>query len=242
MLLNLVARPPRPPPDATRTTSRPSCGSSPTRATTTWPWRRPTSGSRTSAAARAGSLFGSGPGPELSERAGYLWWDEQPLVRVDEIALPGRAQPPERDGDGRRVPGPRDRRRGGRDRPAHVRRRPPPARADRRDRRRRPRSTTRRRPTSRARSSRCGRSPAAIHLIAGGRGKQQDFSPLAPLVAERCRAVYLIGEAAAELAAALEPSGVPLHQAGDLEHAVALARGGRRRRRGRAALAGLREL
>jgi UDP-N-acetylmuramoylalanine--D-glutamate ligase len=63
-----------------------------------------------------------------------------------------------------------------------------------------------------------------IHLIAGGRGKRQDFSPLAPLVAERCRAVYLIGEAALELADALARSGVPLHQAGDLEHAVALAR------------------
>ena len=45
--------------------------------------------------------------------------------------------------------------------------------------------------------------PGGIHLIAGGRGKRQDFSPLAPLVAERCRAVYLIGEAAGELAAAL---------------------------------------
>ena len=65
---------------------------------------------------------------------------------------------------------------------------------------------------------------AGIHLIAGGRGKQQDFTPLAPLVAERCRAVYLIGEAAGELAAALAPAGVPLHQAGDLQHAMALAR------------------
>jgi UDP-N-acetylmuramoylalanine--D-glutamate ligase len=43
-------------------------------------------------------------------------------------------------------------------------------------------------------------------------------------VAARCRAVYLIGEAAGELAGALEPSGVPLRAAGDLEHAVALAR------------------
>ncbi len=60
-------------------------------------------------------------------------------------------------------------------------------------------STTRRRPTSPARSWRCGAFAAPIHLIAGGRGKQQDFSPLAPLVAERCRAVYLIGEAAGEL-------------------------------------------
>ncbi len=63
-----------------------------------------------------------------------------------------------------------------------------------------------------------------IHLIAGGRGKQQDFSALAPVVAERCRAVYLIGEAAGELAAALGGSGVPLHQVGDLDRAVAAAR------------------
>jgi UDP-N-acetylmuramoylalanine--D-glutamate ligase len=64
----------------------------------------------------------------------------------------------------------------------------------------------------------------AIHLIAGGRGKQQDFSPLAPLVGERCRAVYLIGEAAGDLASALEPAGAPLRAAGDLQSAVAMAR------------------
>ncbi len=33
--------------------------------------------------------FGSGPGAELSARAGHLWWDEEPLLRTDEIALPG---------------------------------------------------------------------------------------------------------------------------------------------------------
>ena len=66
--------------------------------------------------------------------------------------------------------------------------------------------------------------PGSVHLIAGGRGKQQDFTPLAPLVAERCRAVYLIGEAAGDLALALAPAGVPLHQAGDMDHAVAQAR------------------
>ncbi|MBV8217615.1 MAG: hypothetical protein JO325_04065, partial [Solirubrobacterales bacterium] len=65
---------------------------------------------------------------------------------------------------------------------------------------------------------------APIHLIAGGRGKQQDFTPLARLVAEHCRAVYLIGAAAGELADALEATGVPLHQEGDLEHAVSSAR------------------
>jgi UDP-N-acetylmuramoylalanine--D-glutamate ligase len=63
-----------------------------------------------------------------------------------------------------------------------------------------------------------------VHLIAGGRGKQQDFSPLAPLVAERCAAVYLIGEAAGELEAALAGTAVPVRVAGDLEHAVAAAR------------------
>jgi UDP-N-acetylmuramoylalanine--D-glutamate ligase len=61
-------------------------------------------------------------------------------------------------------------------------------------------------------------------LIAGGVGKQQDFSPLAPLVGQRCKAVYLIGEAAGDLDQALRATGVPLHQAGDLEHAVGLAR------------------
>ena len=75
-----------------------------------------------------------------------------------------------------------------------------------------PGSTTRRRPTSPARSSRCARSPRGVHLIAGGRGKRQDFTPLAPLVAERCRAVYLIGEAARRARRARSRrAGVPLH-------------------------------
>ncbi len=63
-----------------------------------------------------------------------------------------------------------------------------------------------------------------VHLIAGGRGKRQDFTPLAPLVATRCSAVYLIGEAAPELAGALAPSGVPIIETGELAGAVAAAR------------------
>ena len=31
----------------------------------------------------------TGAGAELSDRAGYLWWDEEPLIAVDEISLPG---------------------------------------------------------------------------------------------------------------------------------------------------------
>jgi UDP-N-acetylmuramoylalanine--D-glutamate ligase len=61
---------------------------------------------------------------------------------------------------------------------------------------------------------------SGVHLIAGGRGKDQDFSPLAPLVAERCSAVYLIGEAAPGLAEALSATGVRLDEVGTLQRAV----------------------
>jgi len=63
-----------------------------------------------------------------------------------------------------------------------------------------------------------------VHLILGGRTKAQDFAPLAPLVAERCASVHLIGEGAGEIAAALADAGVPLHEDGDLQRAVHAAR------------------
>jgi len=63
-----------------------------------------------------------------------------------------------------------------------------------------------------------------VHLVAGGRTKAQDFAPLAPLVAERCATVQLIGEGAGEIAAALGSASVPLCDAGDLERALAAAR------------------
>jgi UDP-N-acetylmuramoylalanine--D-glutamate ligase len=62
-----------------------------------------------------------------------------------------------------------------------------------------------------------------VHLIAGGRTKAQEFAPLAPLVAERCAGVYLIGEGAQEIGAALASAGVALHDAGELERALAAA-------------------
>ncbi len=65
---------------------------------------------------------------------------------------------------------------------------------------------------------------SGVHLIAGGRGKQQDFTPLTPLVAERCRAVYLIGEAAPELARVLSSLPVPVRETGTLELAAEAAR------------------
>jgi UDP-N-acetylmuramoylalanine--D-glutamate ligase len=62
-----------------------------------------------------------------------------------------------------------------------------------------------------------------VHLIAGGRGKNQDFSALAEPVAERCDAVYLIGEATAELESVLAGTGVVVYGSGVLERAVAAA-------------------
>jgi len=59
-----------------------------------------------------------------------------------------------------------------------------------------------------------------VHLIAGGRGKGSDYAPLAAPVQERCAAVYLIGETAAALRAALETTDVPIDDAQDLERAV----------------------
>ncbi|MGA2162917.1 MAG: UDP-N-acetylmuramoyl-L-alanine--D-glutamate ligase [Solirubrobacteraceae bacterium] len=92
-----------------------------------------------------------------------------------------------------------------------------------------------------------------VHLILGGQGKRQDFAPLREPVAASCRGVYLIGEDAPSIAAALEGvavrvgkaaregtvlregtaaregaasregTAIPLHECGDLERAVAVA-------------------
>jgi UDP-N-acetylmuramoylalanine--D-glutamate ligase len=65
---------------------------------------------------------------------------------------------------------------------------------------------------------------APIHLIVGGRGKGQDFTPLREEVARRCAGVRLIGEDAEAIGAALADLYVELHHDGTLERAVAGAR------------------
>lgn len=57
-------------------------------------------------------------------------------------------------------------------------------------------------------------------LIAGGVGKDQDFSPLKPAAAEHARAVVLIGRDAGRIAAALHGCEVPLLHAADMGDAV----------------------
>ncbi len=61
--------------------------------------------------------------------------------------------------------------------------------------------------------------PTPVVLIAGGRDKALDFEPLRPLVAERARAVVLLGEAADKIAAAWRDA-APVHRAGGLDEAV----------------------
>jgi len=57
-------------------------------------------------------------------------------------------------------------------------------------------------------------------VILGGDGKGQDFAPLAAPIARHARAVVLIGRDAPQIRAALQDTGVPLHDAATLPEAV----------------------
>ena len=63
----------------------------------------------------------------------------------------------------------------------------------------------------------------SVILILGGRDKHGDFAALAPLVAQRARAVLTIGEAAETIEAALRAAGVSFERAGAMPAAVARA-------------------
>ena len=167
--------------------------------------------------------FGSGPGAEMSDRAGYLWWDEEPLLPVTEISLPGAHN-----------------RENAMAAAAVCLARGLPADAVRAGLRtfagvaHRLETIATRGDVAYVNDSKAtnvastlvaiGAYAGGVHLIAGGLGKSQDFTPLAPVVAEHCRAVYLIGEAAAEIELALAGSGVPVEHSGELPRAVASAR------------------
>ena len=62
-----------------------------------------------------------------------------------------------------------------------------------------------------------------VVLIAGGDGKGQDFSPLAPAVKARAGAVVLIGRDADRIAGAIAGTGVTVVHAGGMEEAVLAA-------------------
>ena len=168
-------------------------------------------------------LFGAGGGAELADRAGHLWWGDEPLIAVDRIALPGvhnrqnamaaAAVCLARGIDAGAV-------RAGLESFAGV-----PHRLERIAVKDGVEWINDSKATNVASTIVALETfPGAVHLIAGGRGKGQDFAPLAPLVGERCKGVYLIGEAAPELEAALGPTGVPISDVGHLDRAVSRAR------------------
>jgi UDP-N-acetylmuramoylalanine--D-glutamate ligase len=75
-----------------------------------------------------------------------------------------------------------------------------------------------------------GAVAAALHglpgdwvWIAGGVSKGADFAELVPVLREHCREAVLIGEAAAEIAQALRPHGIPVTEARDMPTAVGRA-------------------
>jgi UDP-N-acetylmuramoylalanine--D-glutamate ligase len=168
-------------------------------------------------------LFGAGAEAELSDRAGYLWWDEEPVIAVDRIALPGLhnrqnamasaaaclARGIDRDAVATGLES-----FGG---VAH--------RLERIAVRDGVEWVNDSKATNVASTLVALEAfPGGVHLIAGGRGKGQDFAALAPLVAARCESVHLIGEAAPQLAAALAATGVPVSDAAELDRAVSGAR------------------
>jgi UDP-N-acetylmuramoylalanine--D-glutamate ligase len=167
--------------------------------------------------------FGTGPDAELADRAGQLWWADEPLLGVDEVRLRGphnrrnamaaaavalaRGVDPDAVRAGLRAfPGVPHRLEdvAERDGVLYVN----------------DSKATNLASTLVALAS----FDEPVHLILGGRGKGSGFEGLREPVAERCRAVYLIGEAADAIAAALDGAGPEVHRCGDLEAAVAAAR------------------
>ncbi len=146
--------------------------------------------------------FGDGPQAELSDRAGHLWWAEEPLIAVEEIAIRGLHN-----------------RRNAMAAAAICLARGVDAEAVRAALRTfggvehrleevatvdgvlyvNDSKATNVDSTLVALAS----FEAPVHLILGGQGKGQDFAPLRRPVAERCPGVYLIGEDAPAIAEAV---------------------------------------
>jgi len=166
--------------------------------------------------------FGTGPsGAEMVERAGELWWDDEPLIAVAELRLRGphnrqnamaaaavclaRGVDIDAVRDGLRTFGGVEHRLeevATVDGVLYVN----DSKATNVD------------STLVALESFAG---TPVHLILGGRGKGQDFTPLRDPVAAGCASVELIGEAAPALRDVL---GDAARDSGDLEHALAAAR------------------
>jgi UDP-N-acetylmuramoylalanine--D-glutamate ligase len=167
--------------------------------------------------------FGTAPGAELSERAGELWWEEQPLLPAAEIGLRGRHNVANAMAAAAvtlaRGLDPDAIREGLRSFTGLAHRLEEVATQDGvlyvNDSK-----------ATNVASAAIGIEsfPGGVHVILGGRAKGGGYAGLVRPVAERCLAAYLIGETAPQLHEELTPTGVPMHDCGDLEHAVQAAR------------------
>ncbi len=168
--------------------------------------------------------FGEGHSAALSLSAGELWWEEQALLRVDELRLPGRHNVENAmaaaavclargiDADAVRA--------GLRGFAGVEHRLEEVAVNDGVSWVNDSKATN----TASTLVALDAYAPGTIHLILGGQGKGQDFTALRGPVEHSCKAIYLIGEDAPKIATALAGVGVPVHECGGLERAVAVAR------------------
>jgi UDP-N-acetylmuramoylalanine--D-glutamate ligase len=62
-----------------------------------------------------------------------------------------------------------------------------------------------------------------VHLILGGQGKEQNFTALRAPIRNGCRAVYLIGEDAGVIERAISGADLEVHMCGELDRALAQA-------------------
>jgi UDP-N-acetylmuramoylalanine--D-glutamate ligase len=168
--------------------------------------------------------FGEGPGAAMSLSAGELWWQEQALIAVEEIRLPGRHNVENAmaaaavclargiDADAVRA---------GLRSFAGVKHRLEEVALRDGVRWVNDSKATNVTSTLVALDAFPG---GTVHLILGGQSKGQDFAALREPAGRICRAVYLIGEDAPKIAEALEGVDVPVRECGELERAVANAR------------------
>jgi UDP-N-acetylmuramoylalanine--D-glutamate ligase len=170
-------------------------------------------------------LTGDTPEAELSLRAGTLWWDATPLLRADELALRGphnvrnaMAAAAVALARGLDVDAVRQGLKTFRGVPHRLE------------------EVAERDGVLYVNDSKATNVAAAlvglasfeapVHVILGGRGKDEDYGPLRPAVQHHCSGgggAYLIGEEAPALHAVLDGA-APLHDCGDLASAVARAR------------------
>ena len=165
--------------------------------------------------------FGSGPGAALSEEAGQLWWDERPLLPLSELRLRGRHNVQNamaaaavclaRGIDEEAVRAALRTFAGVAHRLEEVARHGGVLFVN---------DSKATNVASTLVALEAFEGDRGVHLILGGQGKDQDFRTLRDGVERSCEAVYLIGQDAPTIAAAIAGARTPVHMCGELERAV----------------------